>query len=104
MDDNFFGDVRRLAHHRLFRRLMHFDGALLECTCGDASFARRDRPTAFHAYRLITKRDLLFDRPVDNVAADCCGATVNGVLADLQFLLGKRDDLFFLTGCRLRTG
>ena len=42
------------------------------------------------------KRDALFDRLADDVAADARRPAINGALANLQLLLGKRDDLLVL--------
>ena len=75
---------------------MHLDCPLLEGSCRHACFARRHRPAAFNAYCFVAKRDALFDGPTDDVAADGGRSAVDGALADLQLLLGERDDLLFL--------
>ena len=69
------------------------DSALLEGASRHACFARRHRPAAFNAYCFVAKRDALLDGPADDVTADGGRSAVDGALADVQLLLGERDDL-----------
>ena len=58
----------------------------------------------FNGYCFVAKRDALFDRLPDDVAADAGRSAIDGSLADLQLFLGKRDDLLFLATCYSRCG
>jgi hypothetical protein len=67
---------------------MHLDSSLLECPRRDACFSRRHWTPAFNAHRFVAKRDALFDRLPDDVAANGGRSAIDGALADLQLLLG----------------
>jgi hypothetical protein len=95
-NDNFLGDPGGLVYHGLFCRLMYLDGALLEGARWYACFARHHWPPAFNANGLIAKRDALFDRRADDVAADAGRSAIDCAFADLKFFLGKRDDFLVL--------
>ena len=95
-DDDFLGDPSGLAYHRLFCRLMNLDGPFLEGPRWHACFAGCHWPPAFHGHRFVAKRDTFFNRLADDVAADARRPAIDGALANLQLLLGKRDDLLVL--------
>ena len=94
--DNFFGNVRRLAHHGLFPGLMHFDGALLECPCRDASFAGRD--WARRSTLTVSSRKETSSWPGLRIRENTeCTETVRAPLFGGMFVSIARPMLFYLS-------
>src|SRR5690606_23482016 len=83
-----------LGDHRFLVPFLHLDGALLEGIAAHRTGARSTGCRApLHVHGLLPQSHLLLHRMLDDPGLTADAAVTDLPLADMQFLLGNRDDL-----------